>query len=169
MSLMRGKEHDAIPCSVSKEFLEYAANLHPEVFIKNGEINIPKVLFMLGFKIDFDRPDNGYYIMHDRIIRSKSRPYMTYKTTVYNGNVRQELKAWLIDPITGKGKPVYDNTMIHFMAKAYSEVEVLTIEDICDDVLTCIDDVGDHRIYAEGMANVDKRVDVDKPFRIIVR
>lgn len=169
MSLMRGKEYDTIPCSVSKEFLEYAANLHPEVFIKNGELSIPQVLFMLGFKIDFDRPDNGYYVMHDRIIRSKSRPYMTYKTTVYNGNVRQELKSWLIDPITGKGKPTYDNTKIHFMASAYAEVEVLTIENIDESLMTNIDDIGDHRIYSEGMASMDKRVDVDKVFRIIVR
>ena len=169
MSLVRSAEYDTIPCSVSEEFLQFVANLNPEAFIINGKIDVPKVLFSIGFKIDFDRPDVGYYVIPDRIIRSKARPYMTYTTTVYNGNVRQELKEWRTDPLTGKGTPVYDKHNAHFMKSAYAEVEVLTLDTFDPTLLVNIEEIGDSRIYAEGMANLDKRINVDKVFRNVVR
>lgn len=163
MGSIRSKEHDAIPCSVSQELVEFVANMYPEHFIDNGKINIPSVLFMLGFKIDFDRPESSYYVMPERIIRSKSRPYLTYTTTVYNGNVRQEIKSFAIES-SGRYNIVYDKYNIHFLSAAYREYEVLTIDTMDMSKLVDINTIGDSRVYSEAMANLDKRAKaVDKP------
>lgn len=162
MSLFR-KDEQTVPCSVSKEFVEFVANQNPEMLKKDGQPIIPAVLFMLGFNIDLAKPTNEYYVVADKIIRTANRPYETYVTTVYSGRVRNEVSQ------IKDGKLVYAKNTPHFMRPMYEKYEVLTIGEISPELVTNINEIGDILAYNLGMVKSDQRVDPEKKFRQIVR
>lgn len=154
----------AAPCSVSQEFVDYVASLHPELLLdKSGQPIIPRVLFMLGFHINIDKPFNDIYITLNMRIRSVARPYETYLTTVYNGRTRKYVDKF------EDGKVVYSKFDNHQLRRLYETVEVVTIGHISKDLLSDINTIGDITAYNNGMANMNKQVDPDKPIRHIVR
>lgn len=165
MSFFREERHTRIPCSVSHELLLATANKYPNKLIQKGKVNIPATLFMLGFYIDFAKLHNQYSVVKDARIRCKDRPYETYKTTFYNGTVRNEVVSWDME----KRKPVYDKSKLHFMHKLYKEIEVLTVGDIPEEYCVNINTIGEADQYTKGMAAMDKKVNPDKVFRQIVR
>ena len=169
MSFFRDTMHDKTPCSVSKELVEYVANKSPNYLLdKAGQPIIPAVLFILGFYIDFDKIDNEYYVVEDKIIRCANKPYMTYRTTFYNGTVRNEIEGWEVNK-EGKTVPVYTPYTAHYMKTIYEQQEVLTIDTVSPEFWENINNIGQIEPYNKGMLDSEKRVDPNKSFRQIVR
>lgn len=156
----------APPCSVTKEFVNYVADLCPE-YLKSpsGKVITPAVLFILGFEIDFDGKYNSFYTINDAIVRTKDKPYETYRTTVYNGKVRKELIGW----DSFKEQPIYHKTKYHMFETKYANKEILTIGNIPENLIVNIDQIGDIIAYNDGLAKMNKQVDPEKKFRNIVR
>lgn len=158
---MEGK--GASPCSVSVEVVEHVANLLPELLLKeDGTPNTPRILFMLGFRVD--KSGGGYTIYNNVRIRNKDRPYLTHQTKIYNGRVRNE-----VSHIDIEGNVVFLKNKPHFMERVYIENEILTLGGLDFTMMEDINTIGIKSFYDDGMSNMDKRVDPDKPVRNIVR
>lgn len=167
-----GSVEEVIPCSVSKEFVEFIANQSPDTLKdKKGNVILPAVLFFLGFRIDFDRINDpyqlDYYTEEEKRIRCANKPYMTYVTTIYNGYVRKQLNSMKM--VDGKKVPVYDKFKWHCMKGLYEKVEVVTVDTIPVELTEDINNIGQIEPYNLGMLNSERRVDPEKKFRQIVR
>ncbi|AHK11147.1 hypothetical protein S14_35 [Shewanella sp. phage 1/4] len=157
------KDKGASPCSVSIEVVNHVASLMPQYLTySNGDTNIPRVLFMLGFQVD--SCGNGYAKYDNVIIRNKDRPYMTHTTCIFNGRVRKEVSHQ-----DEYGNVIFDKNRTHFMERVYIENEILTLAGLDSSVMMNINKVGIKKFYEDGMAALDKRVDPEKPIRNIVR
>jgi len=156
-------EQHVVPCSVSKELVEYLAKESPEIFVKKGKVSVPAILFYLGFYIDQRNPSNSYSIHKDVLIRNPLRPYEVYKTDIYNGRSRNEVLCMVGDKI------LYKTDTPHFLHKFYLSTEVLTIGNIPKDLLQNVNNVGSITAYTDGFKGMDKRVDATKTSRNIVR
>jgi len=115
------------PCSVSTELVEFVAGLNEELFIDEaGVIKVTEVLFYLGFKIEAHTKNKNYYTIKNALIRDPSVPHRTYRTTVYNGQLRSEVDY--VD-ITGK---VHYSKIPHRLARYYANYEVLTLTNLSE-------------------------------------
>ena len=163
MSFFR-QDQQFSPCSVSQEFVDYVAQLSPELLLdKEGQPIIPRVLFMLGFHINIDKPYNDIYIIPNSRVRTATRPYETYITTVYNGRTRNVLGSyenWVCEYVKCENHP---------LKRLYEEVEVVTIGHVDEALITDINDIGNILAYNLGMSNMNKRFDPNKSDRNIVR
>lgn len=156
--VMKFEPSKATPCSVSKEFLDFVASLYPEKLIHNGKTRTTETLFLCGFDVE-----KGYTYKEDVLIRNPDKPYQVYNTGIYNGRVRNE-----VEEVSLSGKIVYNKKQPHYLDKAYKLREVLTLQDLSEDIMKVIDDVGYLDFYNDGFKKVDKRVDASKPYRNIV-
>lgn len=157
------KDKGALPCSVSIEVVNHVATLMPEYLLQpDGTPNVPRVLFMLGFQID--PQGKGYSTYTNVRIRNKDLPYKTHCTVIYNGRVRKE-----VSHIDLEGNVVFNKVQPHFMQRAYIENEILTLSGLDPTMMEDINTIGIKSFYDDGMANMDKRVDPEKPMRNIVR
>ena len=157
-----------IPCSVSQELVNMVANEYPLDFkTANEEINIGKLLFYIGFKMDTEVKGLGFYRNYDVLVRDNKNPSKLYKTAcVYNGEVRNLVEE--VDPRTGR--ITYSNSK-HPLCWLYENIEVLqpkhleTIiakEDFFD-----ILDIGDPILYDKAWLIRDKPA--NKTNRNVVR
>jgi hypothetical protein len=156
------KDKGALPCSVSIEVVNHVASLMPEHLMINGAPIIPRVLFMLGFQVDSN--GKGYSVYEGVRIRNKDRPYETYVSTIYNGQVRKE-----VSHIDSLGDIVFNKSKSHFMERVYIENEILTLAGLDNSMMEDINTIGIKKYYEDGMAAMNKRVDPEKPIRNIVR
>lgn len=168
-----------IPCSVSQELVDVVANTYPESFKdENGNINIPKLLFFIGFKINYGLKTLGYYKNFDVLVRDNEMPSKVYKTAcVYNGEVRNTV----LD-IDSRGRFVYTRTK-HSLASLYEQIEIVhpnNLKDIVpEEEWTDILEIGDPEIYDKAFRDkrrpdqqdsiVEVELDEDKKYRNIVR
>jgi hypothetical protein len=125
------------------------ANKWPKRFKNNGNIDINKVLFHIGFKVEDDgvTKHKGYNTNFDVYIRDNNNPSRGYKTKcIFNGEVRNIV--WLLDPKTNK--PIYTK-QIHPLYRLYEQFEVLQPKDIekfikSEDFVSTLD-IGDPVVY----------------------
>ena len=145
-----------VPCSVTKELVYEIANRDKKRFIDGeGHIILPKVLHTLGFKIDEESYYLGFYKTEDVYVRDNSRPYLHYKTTIYNGEVRNQVIGK-----DGKGNNKYNRTK-HSLGRIYEHVGVLQPTNLSKyvDKARFVDmaDVGDQNSYDKGYLASDKK------------
>lgn len=164
------EENLAVPCSVSQEFVEFIAAKDEDNLMRNGLPILDKILFILGFDVrlskeqeDRSKVGHGVITLRNVMIRNPSIPSQVYKTTVYNGQVRNEIASVIAGNIT------YKKNTPHYMQSLYMKTEILTPENLTGDIMSCITSIGDKRWYDEGMKAMDKRVDSIKKQRNIVR
>lgn len=156
---MKGKNSQT--CSTTMEVVEFVSSLIPNVLQDaNGNPHIGKVLFMLGFQVS---PTDMCYVTKNALVRNSDRPYMVYETTVFTGNVRNE-----VSHVDVNGDIVFNPKQRHFMERVYVENEILTLSGLDTSVMKNINDVGIKEFYEKGMAALDRRVDAEKPDRNIV-
>lgn len=161
------KQSNRIPCSVSKELVDYIASLKPELRDDCGNPNIGAVLFILGFDVtpkSHNRHHIEYYLNKGALVRCKERPSLVYKTDVYNGTLRKEVLTY--DEYNGIR---YDEGKWHYMRTMYIENEILTLSGLDMSMMEDINNIGIKSFYDDGMAAMDKRIDPEKPIRNIVR
>lgn len=112
-------------CSVTEEKVIETAKSNKELFYFEGGINIPRVLFSLGFKIDFSDYGKGYRVTGDVYVRNTKKPHLVYKTKIYSGKVRKKVKS-VVDGKINYGKD------FHEMLKLYQKTEILQPDNIYD-------------------------------------
>lgn len=135
-------------CAVTEHKVFEVAERNPELFMQGGEINIPRVLFYLGFDIRSkdDIHNYNYTVQEDFRIRSSKYPRKCYATKVYSGDVRNAVKVVNGQPVFREGKPVFDKERLHAMAPVYEGGAVLQADDIdkfvTPDMLMDISEIG---------------------------
>ena len=144
-----------VPCSVTRELVYEMAHTNKPYFTdKKGQIDIPKVLHALGFKVDQGGRFRGYYKVEGVYVRDNKRPSIVYKTDVYNGEVRNKIVGR-----SPRGEVVYGREK-HKLYTAYEKVEVLQPTTISKYILEgdfkSIDSIGDIVAYNEGFNALDK-------------
>lgn len=159
-----------LPCSVSKEFVESIAAFDENNLILDGKPILNKVLFILGFDIrnsaeneDSSKVGHGVLTVRNVLIRNPAMPSEVYNTTVYNGQVRNEVEA-VVDGIV-----TFQKNTPHYMVNLYINNEILTTENVSPELMQCITTIGDKHWYEGGMKTMSKRVDPNKKQRNIVR
>ena len=110
--------------SVTEHKVIEVAESNPELFMPEGEVCVPRVLFYLGLDVRSSMYDNNYSVEDDFLIRSTKFPTKAYKTRVYSGDVRKATK------IDENGNPVPDKDKIHPMSQVYLAVNVLQADNI---------------------------------------
>lgn len=154
-----------IPCSVSQELVEMVADRYPSEFRDDkGSINLPKLLFTIGFKVEYDgvgnRSNLGYYTIPDVHVRDNYLPSRLYKTSfVYNGEVRNEVIS------SENGRYEYSNVK-HSLCSLYESLEVLqpiNLDDyVLEDDFINILDFGDPTVYDKSFLNKEKPKNLDQ-------
>lgn len=145
-----------IPCSVSQELVDVIVSLYPDKFIKrSGEVDIYRLLFAIGFKIENNMYNKGIYTVKDALIRDNEQPSKVYKTsTVYNGTVRKRTTR-----CPTSGKLVFSRQQ-HELAHVYEKFEVVQPKELASRVdpalFEDIFDIGDKFYYDKGFADMDK-------------
>ncbi len=148
--------------SVTQGFIEYAASLYPNKLIKDGKVLIPETLFLLGFHVDTrDKPTN-FMSFDNVLVRSKKFPSEVFNTKVYSGRIRKEIKSVIDGKVSYSDKP-------HFIAKYFLDNEVLTEDSIPEGLLQSIDNIGEKKLYDQGMSELSKPIDPKASVRNIVR
>lgn len=126
---------------------------------KHGKVFIGRTLFLLGFDIDKNNPDEGYLVLDKVMVRSALCPYLIEEATIYSGRVRNEMG---FDGKQIKNKP-------HFMKNIYRDEEVLNFPVESKEQLVDINEIGSIEPYNKGAQAMNIKVDPDKPIRQIVR
>ena len=128
--------------AVTEHLVMEVAEENPQLFIREGKIDIEGVLYYLGMDVDKrivaegkDRDGlwnvNNYSIQYDKMVRSIQFPRKAYKTTVYKGYIRNAVKV-----VNGKllldesGHPMKDKTKHHHMKELYDKFTVLQCKDV---------------------------------------
>lgn len=143
------------PCSVTKELVHEIAHMFPTEFIKgDGEINLLRVLWSLGFKIT---SRDEYYLrgvleVKDVIVRNNKLPSQVYKTDLYNGSIRRKDEG-----VDKNGKVIYSKKEWHTLKDLYDKMEVLQPSDLFkyfseDDMMNILN-IGERGIYTKGFKN----------------
>lgn len=140
-------------CSVTEHKVIEVANSKPELFLDpEGNINIPRVLFYLGFDIrkGKDVHNQNYTVHEDFCIRHSKDNLKCYKTTVYAGDIRNAAKVVDGKPVQDEnGNPVLDKNRLHHMSVVYEGGAVLQPDDldkyVTPDMLINISDLGGKR------------------------
>ncbi len=78
---------------VTKELVHQTAHTQPDLFIRDGVIQTYFVLYHLGFDIRWKRIDKNVAISENKVVRDQTRPYLTYRTTIYKGLLRRAVKS----------------------------------------------------------------------------
>jgi hypothetical protein len=144
-----------IPCSVTKELVFEVAYSNKDKYIDgNGNIRIAEVLHALGFKVEKGGYYRGYYINENVYVRDNLRPHLVYKTSVYNGEVRNEIIGKELN-----GDYKY-GVRKHKLASAYERLEILQPpvlgKYIAEESFKNIDDIGEVEAYNDGFLAMDK-------------
>lgn len=128
-------------CAATHHIVQEIAESNPDMFIQpNGEINIPRCLFYLGFDVRMDitvegKDRDGYYNRHNynskdnMLIRSSQYPTKAYRTTVYSGWLRG---AANIEGVKDKNGniPKLNPKRLHHLQDVYRKVGILQATDL---------------------------------------
>lgn len=98
-------------CAVTKELVIQVANLYPDTFIKEGNIDIYDVLYFLGFDVKHSMRKKDINIRRDVVVRHPNRRYETYVTDVYEGTIRKEISRVSGGVVHYSNKPHHLQTM----------------------------------------------------------
>lgn len=142
--------------SVTKEMVAETAKSNPELFVKDGEIDLYTVLYALGFYIDKNDYQKGIRTTEDVIVRNHLQPEFTYITTVYAGKCRRAVK------FVRDGKIVYDKNKWHSNKELFEQREVLAPDNIYEYIpkhtMANVLEIGDINFYNKDKDKKTKKI-----------